>query len=468
MKTLLCSRLFLLGLWLGLACAAFAVLPAEPKIFEVRAFGAVGDGVAMDTKPLQAAIDACHAHGGGIVRVTRGSYHIGTIRLKSHVTLSLENGARLLGSQNLADYDTDLKPVAEGSRICLIYAADATDIAFQGLGVIDGRGTRLAFPGKDGTRPQLMRLQRCERVTFSGLTYQNPANWGLHLIDCRNVHFDGVTISSRENNFNNDGIDLDGCQDVLIENCRINAGDDGICLKSSGPNPCSNIVVRNCELSSATAGFKLGTSSRGGFVDIRITDCWFHDCPMGAVKLQLVDGGRLENVELSRLVMDRVGGPFFIRLGNRGREYKRNTGQIFAAGVKPEGVPVGTLRNVRIKDIVATVSDTTPDRTGIMITGIPGHRVENVSFENVRITFPGGGPADAVGRAVPEDIARYPEQFFFGVLPSWGLYLRHVDGIVFKNVALDSAAPDPRAPVVLDDVLNYDPSGLRINGVNAK
>ena len=172
--------------------------------------------------------------------------------------------------------------------------------------------------------------------------------------------------------------------------------------------------------------------------------------------------------------MEEVGGPFFIRLGNRGKVYESNTRQKFGPGQKPESAPIGTLRNVRFKDIVAEVSNTEHDRMGSMITGIPGHRIENLSFENVTITFPMrrpspmNGPEEAVGREVPEDIARYPEQFFFGLLPSWGFYLRHVDGISFKNVRIQSEAPDPRPPVVLDDVLNYDPSGLYINGIKAE
>ncbi len=301
------------------AQATEQTLAPEPKIFNVKTFGAVGDGVAMDTKPLQDAIDACHANSRGIVWVPKGDYQIGTLRIKSNVTLSLEYGATLLGSQNLADYATNLRDTPEGGGRCLIYAEDAKNIIFQGLGVIDARGTPEAFPRGKSPRPRLMQLMNCGEVTFSGLTYKRPASWGLHLVECQNVRFEGVTIQFRNNQFNNDGIDLDGCRNVVIENCRIDAGDDAICLKSTGLNPCSNIVVRACEVSSTTAAVKLGTSSRGGFVDIRVTDCRFYDCPMGAVKLLLVDGGRLENVEMSRLVMERVGGPFFIRLGNRGR-----------------------------------------------------------------------------------------------------------------------------------------------------
>jgi polygalacturonase len=472
MKIVLIVCMLLMSAFVLGDSATAAEFAPEPDIFDVRSFGTVGDGVALDTKPIQDAIDACHKNNGGIVWVPAGDYHIGTIRMKSNVTLSLDHGASLLGSQNLADYKSLTKHNTEGYDTCLISAEDATDIRFQGLGIIDGRGTREAFPVYAGSgggrqrleRPKLLILVNCDRVTFAGLTYRNPAFWCLHLVDCKNVHFDGVNIECRNNNQNNDGIDLGGCKNVLIENCTINSGDDAVCLKSTSLHPCENIVVRACDLSSNTAGLKLGTSSRGGFVDIRVTDCYLHDCPMGAVKIQSVDGGLLENVELSRLTMERVGGPFFIRLGNRGRQYNgssTNSGQ--GPDVEPEGSPVGTLRNVKITDVTAEVCDTLHDRMGIMITGIPGHRIEDISFENVNIIFPGGGPIEAVGREVPEDIARYPEQFFFGLLPSWALYIRHVDGISFKNCYFYNGVLDHRPPVVLDDVLNYDPSGLKID-----
>ena len=422
----------------------------------VDSVGAYGEGMAMDTKPLQVAIDACHATGGGTVWVPQGRYHIGTIRMKSNVTLSLNYGAYLLGSQNLSDYATDLSAPREGGTRCLIYAEDATNMVIEGLGVIDARGTPEAFPRGKSPRPRLMRMVNCDQLTFSGLTYKNPASWGIPLIDCRNIRFDAVTIRFRDNQYNNDGIDLDGCQDVFIENCDINAGDDAICLKSSSLRLCRNIVVRGCEVTSDTAAFKLGTSSRGGFVDISVTNCRFYDCPIGAIKLQLVDGGRLENVEISRIVMEEVGDPIFIRLGNRGRLYEKRTGQKYNADVEPEGAPIGSIKNIRISDAVAeVVGEDKAKQGGIMITGIPGHYVEDVVLENIKISYPGGGTTEDAERVVPEDEARYPEQFFFGVLPSWGAYVRHARNIGFKNVEMQTRAPDKRKKIVLDDVEGF-------------
>ena len=212
---------------------------ASTRLFNVRDFGAIGDGIELDTAALQESIDACHDAGGGIVRIPPGDFQIGTIQLRSNVTLSLDHGAKLLGSTNKADYRTEgIDDPREGGPHCLIYAFGAKNIAIEGLGVIDGRGTPENFPrlrsgGRNrGLRPRLLRMVHCDGLTFSGVTWKRPAFWGLHLIDCKDVHFNGITVQFRNNNFNNDGLDLDGCEDVLIENCDINSGDDAICLKS--------------------------------------------------------------------------------------------------------------------------------------------------------------------------------------------------------------------------------------------
>ena len=327
-----------------------------------------------------------------------------------------------------------------------------------------------------------MRLENCQNLTFSGVTYKNPAFWGLHLVDCKDVHFNGITTRMRNNGPNNDGIDIDGCENVLIENCDIVSGDDAICLKST-KNPCRNITVKNCRVSSNTAAFKCGTSSRGGFIDISVENCYFYDCPMGAIKLQIVDGGTLNNIEISRVVMERVGCPIFLRLGNRGRKYNHETKAtegVQGSDVEPEGAPVGTFTNVHIHDIVASVTiedreksaeatyknikinpdtkvtDAEKSRTGpIMIAGIPNHYIQNVVLENIKISFPGGGTTAESQNEVVEDTARYPEQFFFGVLPSWGAYIRHAENIQFKNVAMTTRSPDKRQEIILDDVENF-------------
>ncbi|MDB4257793.1 glycosyl hydrolase family 28 protein [bacterium] len=455
--------------------ATLNALKEESLVLKITEHGVVGDGETINTVGLQKAIDYCHEKGGGTLWFPAGKYVTGTIRLKSNITLSFDHEAYLLGSLKMEDYPTDkLRSAREGQAECLIYAEDAENIQFKGLGVIDGRGTpeffprnRKSRPGEEqkrrgDRRPRLICMENCKNLTFKGLTYKNPAFWGIHLVDCRDIHFSAVTIRFRDNNRNNDGIDLDGCENVLIEQCDIESGDDAICLKSS-LNPCRNIVVRGCKVSSHTAALKFGTSSRGGFIDIDVSDCNFHDCPMGAIKLQSVDGGKLENIKITRITMDEVGCPIFLRLGNRGTDFANKRGQ--------QG-PIGTLRNVLISDIKANVilrADKSPERDPedevsdkdlawagpIMITGIPGHRIENVILKNIQISFPGHGTGEHTQREVPEDVAKYPEQFFFGVLPAWGAYIRHAENITFENVQLETRADDGRERIVVDDTTNF-------------
>ena len=476
----------------AIACLVFTMagFGQASRVFNIKDYGAVGDSIRMDTKAIQEAIDACTGAGGGMVRVPAGFYPMGTIRLKSNVTLSLDYGATLLGSQDIADYDTTLTLTREGNAECLIFAENATNITIEGMGVIDGRGTHIAFPRDRNKatrkpRPRLIRMEKCSKLKFSGVTYTRPAFWGIHLVDCKDIHFDAITIRFSNNNYNNDGLDLDGCEEVLIENCDIKSGDDAICLKSS-LNPCRNVVVRNCRLSSNTSPFKLGTSSSGGFINVKVSNCYFYDCPMGAIKLELVDGGRLEDIDISRIVMEDVGSPVFIRLGNRGRIYTKDFDVEFNANKEgiDEGVPVGILKNVSISDVVAVVTIESPEeeaiapykrqdlakqdpdpeklaekqkaRSGpIMITGIPGHYVENVTLKNIEISYPGGGTSEDAKRVVAEDEKRYPEQFFFGVLPAWGAYIRHAKNIQFKNVKMTTRDPDKREKFILIDVEGF-------------
>ena len=195
---------------------------------------------------------------------------------------------------------------------------------------------------------------------------------------------------------------------------------------------------------------------------------------MGGIKLELVDGGRMENIKISRITMENVGSPIFIRLGNRGRIYENFSEQIQNADAKPEGAPVGSIKNIRISDIVADVqipqvrsrqSEGTMVNgfTGrqraqagpIMIAGIPGHYIENVVLENIEISYPGLGTVEDSKNEVAEDIARYPEQFFFGVLPAWGAYIRHAKNIEFNNVKMTTREDDKREKIVLDDVEDF-------------
>ena len=412
---------------------------------------------------IQQQIDACHAQGGGVAVVPPGEHVCGTLYLRSNVELRVPAGASILGSQSLADYPCEVRSASEllhRSR-SLIVAEGAANIAITGQGLIDGRGTPEAFPAMRPSdeleRPMLMRFVDCANVHLRDIRLRNSASWGCHFIHCDQVRVDGIQIDSRLNR-NNDGLDLDGCRDVFISNCRLVTGDDAICPKST-LRATENVVIANCILSSNTAAFKLGTSSAGGFRNITLSNCVFRDCRMGAIKLLCVDGGILENILISDVIMDNVEGPIFIRLGSRGLRY--DTAADAGKVSSPTGdwtrvsgsQGAGVLRHVTIRNLRARVESADFASWGILVTGVPGHRVQDLVLRDIDISFPGGGSAEFASRSVPEDETRYPEQCFFGVPPSWGMLLRHVEDVVLENVRLRVRVPDARPPVCEIDAM---------------
>lgn len=460
----------------------------------VRDYGAAGDGETLDTPALQAAIDDCTARGGGTVVLPNGVYLTGTLVVKDNVTLHLAPEATVLGSEDINDYVIDGQ--AQHRRHCLLYARGARNIALTGEGVIDGQGAAFPCVSRQGSipafrgekrpapkerkkwppRPMLIIFAECRDVRISGVTLKDSPSWGLHIVACDGVWIDGARVRNRARP-NGDGLDLESCRRVFVSNCDISCDDDAICLKSSIPDrPCEQIVVTNCVISSNTAAVKFGTPSRAGFRDIAISNCVFYDCALGAIKLEVVDGGVLEEVVISNIVMDNVEGPLFLRLGNR-------AARLHVPGFAREGgepgdapIPVGVLRNVMISDIRATVRPVAVEdpmmrvdvddkaKIGIMITGMPGYRVENVTLSDIHITFPGGGTREDAAIVVPEDETMYPEQFFFGALPAYGAYLRHVRGITFHNVRFELEHADLRPALYAEDVEDLELTAFRAEG----
>ncbi len=358
-----------LGQLAGLGGAALALSPAtvaaapetsKDSYFNVRDFEAAGDGTTMDTLPLQKAIDACAHAGGGTVCIPSGQYLTGTLFLKSHVTLRLENGAVLLGSRNLDDYPVRVPKLRSYTdnytERSLLYGENLESAVIEGHGLIDGRGA--AFKGSYKVRPYLIRLVSCRNVSVKNITLKDSPMWVQHYLACEDVLIDGITVNSRCN-ANNDGLDVDGCERVRIANCSIRSGDDAIVLKSTLDRPCKNVVITNCTLSSDCNAFKLGTESNGGFENIALSNCTLYDTRLAGIALELVDGGVLDGVSIANVTMRNVRGPLFVRLGNRARPFKK--------GMEQPGL--GRLRNVSICGVQATGAD----RTGCSITGLPEH-----------------------------------------------------------------------------------------------
>lgn len=434
----------------GLAAAVGpSVYAAEPTTrggrVSVRDYGAVGDRSRLDTRSLQAAIDACTGAGGGTVYFPPGRYLSGTLFLKSHITLHLEGGATLLGSTKLEDYPSTIPAVRSYTdnytERSLVYAENLEHIGFEGRGTIDGQGGE--FKGSYKVRPYLLRVIACREVSMRGLTLRDSPMWVQHYLACEGVCIDGIRVESTCN-ANNDGIDIDGCERVRIANCDIRSGDDALVLKSTQERPCRNVVVTNCVLSSLCNAFKLGTESNGGFENIVMSNCAIYDTRISGIALELVDGGTLEQVSISNVTMHNTKSAIFIRLGDRARPFK--------SGMEPVGT--GRLRHVRISDVQAFGADA----MGCSITGLPDHSVEDVALENITVSFAGGGKVKDLA-SVPEKEKAYPESAMFGLLPAYGFYCRHVHGLRLSRVQVSTVQPDPRPALVCEDV-----SGLELFG----
>lgn len=441
--------------------------------FSVRVFGAAGDGRHLDTSSLQAAIDACAAAGGGTVRFPAGTYLSGTLILKSKVTLWLESGAVLLGSTDLKNFPsrtpafrsyTDVNYVERS----LLYAEQAEQVSILGPGVIDGQGGAREFQvghGREGykQRPYLIRMIECRQVTLRDVTLRNSPMWVQHYLACDDVLLDGLTVDSVVN-ANNDGIDIDCCRRVRITNCRLRTGDDAIVLKSTAPRACEQIVVTNCILSSDCNALKCGTESTGGFRDIAISNCVVHDTRLSGIALESVDGGTLEGVTISNIRMARTRNALFLRLGNRARPYLSSGpgGGEGSHRIEPGmTVPgVGRFRNVRISQVTSDGSDA----AGCAIAGLPGHPLENIRLEGIRLEFAGGGAAADAQRPVPEEETTYPEYQMFGRLPAYGFFCRHVRNLVLGGVEVSTVSPDQRPALVCDDVEDFELRGWQASG----
>ncbi|SEQ99885.1 glycoside hydrolase family 28 protein [Neolewinella agarilytica] len=461
-----------------LILGAFSCWTEPSAQWNVTDFGAVGDGLTVNTKAIQRAIDTCSATGGGEVIIEDGVFVTGTILLKDGVTLNVSNGATLLGSDNPNDYrsiDPFVDATGQLRGKCLVGALDAESIGITGSGTIDGRGDQFTRKQVEKTllrlgqelvestediredslyaggkvskfdRPFLLRMVRAKNISIKDIHLRQPAAWTIHFYQCQGFSVDGVDIYSHANR-NNDGIDLDSSTDGTITNCNIDSGDDAICFKTTSPQPTENIVVKDCRLSSEWGAIKFGTESMGDFRNIIVRNTSIHDTKGGGIKILSVDGANISNIMIDSIDMKNVEMPVFIRLGERRLVYRDATRQ-----------PVGSISGVTIRNITASVSREQDLRlfptTALFITGTPGHSIGKVSLESIRITLPGGGTAEHRSINVPESEMEYPEFTKLGATPAYGLFARHIDQLLIKDINFNLLKSDKREKEVLVNVV---------------
>jgi polygalacturonase len=302
----------------------------------------------------------------------------------------------------------------------------------------------------------LIYFRSCENVLIKGVTMRDAAAWVQTYDQCKNLKVDSVTIDSRAF-WNNDGIDIVDCDSAAITNSYIDADDDGVCLKSHDPNSvCQNILIRNCTIRSSANAIKFGTASHGGFRNIRLINNKVFNTYRSAIALEAVDGGFIEDVEVDSLQVLNTGNAVFLRIGER------------ISGKK------GRLENVRINHVSVEIAINKPDSgyeyegpienmprnisPAVIIAGLPGALITNVSFNNIELKHPGGGnPLFAKILlndldSIQEKPSAYPDFSMFRELPAWGVYIRHAKDVQFSNVTLLCGKKDYRTAIVLDDV----------------
>lgn len=309
------------------------------QTYNIKDFGAVPDGNIMNTIAIQSTIDKCFADGGGEVLIPAGIFYSGTVLLKSNVYLHLLPGSVLQGSYDPADYPEHniLSHQKYGTIThdglyvrymkALIIADNAQNIGIIGEGTIKGAGEGKAFQlgiNVDG-KPKNIFFVGCTNVKLKGITVLNAAQVTMSISKCEKVFVEGLYVNSQVN-WNCDGMDVDA-KDVTIANCIIESEDDALCFKSEYfGSLCENITVSNCVVSGMCNGIKLGTGSRTGFRNITVNNC--------VIKRNLIN-------------------------------------DYFHWKMTPEIV---------YKDTITSVN------TGIVIMGVDGGIVENISFSNITMT----------------------------------------------------------------------------------
>jgi len=366
--------------------------------FNVRDFGATGDGRSKDTAAIQQAIDRCHVMGGGEVLIPAGNYLIGAIQLRSKTMLRLDHDATLLGSPDFADY-----PVTQvrwegkwiAGHIGLIYAIDAEQIAVTGSGKIIGNPALGGRPNKQAPlrHPALIEPISCRNILLDGFSTNYEHMWSVHPTYCEDVTIRNLTI--RSTGGNGDGIDVDSCRGVWIDGCDISTGDDCISLKSgrgsegySLMRTTEDVRITNCTFAdSLFACIGIGSETSGGIRNVRIENCHFTHARSYAIyiKSRIGRGAFLENIVAENLdVSGMEGGFLHVNLLSSGLQDQNPVSG-------DEGIPAARnfrFSNIRVKDVPKLVDATEISAAkpldGFTLENVKGTCTQGVFLANVK------------------------------------------------------------------------------------
>ena len=457
--------------------------------FNVRDFGATGDGQTLDSPAINQAIAACTQAGGGTVLVPAGTYLSGSIHLASNLHLVIDAGATILGAPQSANAYDETEPFPgiayqDGGHCyfhnSLIWGENLTNVFITGNGMINGGGlernpkildemcgyghfpepnTKTYPPVRIGNKS--IALKRCRNVLIRDITIFHGGHFAILVTGCDDLTVNNVTLDT-----DRDGIDIDCCRNTVVSDCRINSpNDDGLCPKSTYAlgelRLTENLTIVNCQVSGFEEGtlldgtmkpsknhtgrIKFGTESSGGFRNCTVANCTFRSCR--GLALEEVDGGIMENITINNLtMMDMTGYGIYVTTGKRNRT--------------PGLTAPSRARNILISNVLI---DGVSKLSGIQISGLPEQPVEGLRLENIRLTGNGGGTAEDAARQPKELGTGYPEPSKIGTLPAYGLYVRHARDLELANIHLNFSAPDLRPAAAFSDI-----DGLEIDNLKAQ
>lgn len=450
--------------------------PTGARTYNVRDFGARGDAKSLDTKAIQAAIDACFKDQGGTVLIPAGTFLSGTLELKSNVTLHLAAQGKLLGSPRREDYRAGKGVPPGNGNIVFLYAVNAEQLSIEGKGTIDGNGAAFyngkgdnTGPGQHGVggnfdRPHLAIFYQCNRLTFRDAFCTASAYHCFRILQCKEVKIDGVRIYNRVNK-NNDGFHLNSCQYVHITNCDVQCQDDACALFGSN----KFVTVTNCSFSTRWSIFRFGG---GESQNIAVSNCLIYDTYGCPVK---ISAGRasIENFTFSNIIMKNVTGPIGIGFSgvshNNASTSTPNTTKPFVRNIAFNNIRATTIQQpVNHPDIPFDVKVYEGEKNScITLNAMGDYYLENISFTDVHVKYAGGGTAEqAAKRNVPKVAAEY-----FGVWneapggpPAYGLYARNVKGLTLQNVRFEYEDAELRPAVIFDNVQDASITALSAQG----
>lgn len=446
-------RKFLIALFTFLSIT-FLNAQVKQAVYNVRDFGAKGNGTTNDQLAIQKAINACQKNGGTVV-LEKGVFLTGQLLLVNNLTLKIDASATILGIKSDAekDYPHHLIETKYPNRMLqdcqrrLLYGNKVQNVTITGGGTINGQGDyepwmHVKEIGTEKDRPSILAFVASKDITVSNITLVKPACWTQVYIESKNITIQKIKVNTGQLTPNRDGIDIVDCHKVLIEDSHIESEDDGICFKSGSEFGCKDIIVRRCTLDklNVKAGncFKLGTDGLGSFMNFDVSELTLKNAYQNsAFCIESMDGAVIDNLNFRDCQISNCGQAIFILLADRKRTV-------------PDRKPrIGTISNIYFKNIIGT--NFTQQYPSI-ITGIKGHNIQNVTLENLNFELKGGIQTN--DQTVMEYDGKYPEGSYFGNTNAFGFFIRHTDTVTFKNCKITTKLPDKRPWLIKEDTKN--------------